>query len=131
MTEISIPEELYYTNTHEWIKIENDIGTIGITDYAQKELSDIVYVELPEVGKTFNQGDVLGTLEAVKAVSDYYAPISGTVIEVNENLKSQPDLVNKYPYEQGWLVKMKLAKLDEKSKLLNASQYKEIISTHE
>ncbi|MEO0072347.1 MAG: glycine cleavage system protein GcvH [candidate division WOR-3 bacterium] len=128
---MSIPEELYYTNTHEWIKIENDIGTIGITDYAQKELSDIVYVELPEVGKTFNQGDVLGTLEAVKAVSDYYAPISGTVIEVNENLKSQPDLVNKYPYEQGWLVKMKLAKLDEKSKLLNASQYKEIISTHE
>ncbi|MCX7757368.1 MAG: glycine cleavage system protein GcvH [candidate division WOR-3 bacterium] len=128
MTEVVIPEELYYTNTHEWIRIENDLGTIGITDYAQKELSDIVYIELPENGKTFNRGDVLGTLEAVKAVSDFYAPVSGVVIEVNDNLKTQPDLVNKMPYGDGWLVKIKLTKPDELSMLLKASQYKEIIT---
>lgn len=125
---IIIPNELKYTNTHEWVHTDNDIATIGITDYAQKELSDIVYVELPEINKIVKQGDVLGTIEAVKAVSDFYAPISGTVIEVNSELKSAPEIINKEPYTKGWMVKIKMSVSDELSKLLNAEEYKKLIS---
>ncbi len=130
MADSLIPKELKYTNTHEWLRVEGDIATIGITDYAQKELSDIVYVDLPEVGKTINQGDVLGTIEAVKAVSDFYTPISGTVIECNTELKNVPDLVNKEPYDKGWMVKIKMSDTSEMSKLLSAEDYEKIIKTH-
>ncbi|MEO0092330.1 MAG: glycine cleavage system protein GcvH [candidate division WOR-3 bacterium] len=123
-----IPNELKYTNTHEWIRVDNDIGIIGITDYAQRELSDIVYVELPEVNKVVNQGDVLGTIEAVKAVSDFYSPVSGTVMEVNSELKSAPELVNKEPYVKGWMVKIKITNPQELDSLLNAEQYRKTIS---
>ncbi len=128
LKDIIIPNELKYTNTHEWIRVDNDIGIIGITDYAQRELSDIVYVELPEVNKVVNQGDVLGTIEAVKAVSDFYSPVSGTVMEVNSELKSAPELVNKEPYVKGWMVKIKITNPQELDSLLNAEQYRKTIS---
>jgi glycine cleavage system H protein len=128
MENVIIPEDLYYTETHEWLKVEGDTGIVGITDYAQKELSDIVYVDLPEIGKNFNRGDVLGTLEAVKAVSDFYIPVSATILEVNEELKANPALINKDPYGNGWLVKIKLTNPQEVSTLLNAAQYEKIIT---
>lgn len=130
MADTLIPKELKYTNTHEWLKIEGDTAIIGITDYAQKELSDIVYVELPEPGKTLNQGDVLGTIEAVKAVSDFYTPISGTIIELNQELKTAPDLVNKEPYDKGWMVKIKMSNPSEITKLLSADEYEKITVAH-
>ncbi|MBS4015121.1 MAG: glycine cleavage system protein GcvH [Candidatus Latescibacteria bacterium] len=130
MADTLIPQELKYTNTHEWIKVEGDTVTMGITDYAQKELSDIVYVELPEAGKSLNQGDVVGTIEAVKAVSDFYSPISGTVIECNTELKTTSDLINKEPYGKGWMVKIKMSKPDELSNLLDATGYEKITVAH-
>ncbi len=130
MADTLIPKELKYTNTHEWLKIEGDTAIMGITDYAQKELSDIVYVDLPEPGKTLNQGDVLGTIEAVKAVSDFYTPISGTIIESNQDLKATPDLVNKEPYGKGWMVKIKVTNTSEISNLLDAEAYEKTIAAH-
>lgn len=127
MADTLIPKELKYTDTHEWLKIEGDMAIIGITDYAQKELSDIVYVDLPKPGKTLNQGDVLGTIEAVKAVSDFYTPISGTIIETNQELKTAPDLVNKEPYGKGWMVKIKMSNTQELSKLLSSEDYEKSI----
>ncbi|MEO0082987.1 MAG: glycine cleavage system protein GcvH [candidate division WOR-3 bacterium] len=129
MADTLIPKELKYTNTHEWLKIENEIGVIGITDYAQHELSDIVYVDLPEINKSVNQGDVLGSIEAVKAVADFYSPISGIVIEINTELKTAPDLVNKDPYQKGWLVKIKIADVSELKNLLDADAYQRLISS--
>lgn len=130
MSDTLIPQELKYTNTHEWVKVEGDTAIVGITDYAQKELSDIVYVELPEPGKTLNQGDVLGTIEAVKAVSDFYSPVSGTVIESNTELKTTSDLINKEPYGKGWMVKIKISKSDELSSLLDANAYEKNTVAH-
>ncbi len=130
MADTLIPQELKYTNTHEWVKIEGDTAIVGITDYAQKELSDIVYVELPEAGKSLNQGDVLGTIEAVKAVSDFYSPVSGTIIESNADLKTTPDLINKEPYVKGWMVKIRMSKMDESSNLLNSQAYEKITIPH-
>ncbi|MEO0074661.1 MAG: glycine cleavage system protein GcvH [candidate division WOR-3 bacterium] len=128
MADTLIPKDLKYTNTHEWLKIEGDIAIVGITDYAQKELSDIVYVELPETGKVIKQGDVLGTIEAVKAVSDFYSPVSGTVIASNNELKNAPDLVNKDPYGKGWMVKIQLTDPSEITSLLDSDQYEKNIS---
>jgi glycine cleavage system H protein len=130
MAETLIPKDLKYTNTHEWLKIEGDIAVMGITDFAQKELSDIVYVDLPKTGKILNQSDVLGTIEAVKAVSDFYTPISGTIVESNQELKTAPDLVNKEPYGKGWMVKIKVADASELSELLNADAYEKITVAH-
>ena len=130
MADTLIPKELKYTNTHEWLRLEVDIATIGITDYAQKELSDIVYVDLPEAGKTLNQGDVLGTIEAVKAVSDFYTPISGAILESNQVLKTTPALVNKEPYGKGWMVKIKVSNSSELSGLLSAEDYEKITIAH-
>jgi len=130
MADIIIPKDLKYTNTHEWVKVENDTATMGVTDYAQKELSDIVFVDLPEVGKTVNQGDVLGTIEAVKAVSDFYSPVSGTVTESNQDLKSAPDLTNKEPYGKGWMVKIKVANKSDLDKLLDATTYEKTTVAH-
>jgi len=130
MAETLIPKDLKYTNTHEWLKIEGDTAVMGITDYAQKELSDIVYVDLPENGKMLKQGDVLGTIEAVKAVSDFYIPISGIILESNLQLKTAPELVNKEPYGKGWMVKIKVADASELSELLNADAYEKITVAH-
>ena len=121
------PKDLKYSEEHEWIRVEDNIGVVGITDYAQGELGDVVYVELPEIGKKVNQGEVLGTIEAVKAVSELYSPASGEVIEINHNLEDEPALVNQFPYSDGWLVKIKLSNPDELSNLMDESGYKEMI----
>lgn len=121
------PEELQYTKEHEWIRINGDVGTVGITDYAQSELGDIVFVVLPNVGKQVKQGESFGSVEAVKAVSDLYAPVSGEVTEVNPELEKKPELVNKDPYYNGWMVKVRIKDKSELSKLLDAKHYRELI----
>ena len=118
-----VPKELKYTKTHEWIRVEGDTATIGITDFAQGELSDIVFVELAAKGKALQQNDAFGTVEAVKAVSDVYSPVSGEVIDINEDLKTAPDTLNKDPYGKGWMVKIKLANPAEVNSLLKPADY--------
>lgn len=125
---MNIPKEVIYTKDHEWIKIEGDIAIVGITDYAQSELGDIVYVELPEIGVEVNQGDSFGTIEAVKAVSDLYMPLSGEVIEVNKSLNDAPEKINKDPYKEGWMIKIKISDLSEKGDLLDSNQYEDLIN---
>ncbi len=120
---MNIPKELRYTEEHEWAKAEGDIATIGITDYAQGELGDVVYVELPAVGDSFGQNDVFGSIEAVKAASDLYCPLSGKVVEVNGNLSDIPETINKDPYGDGWMIKLKLADASEMENLLDAAGY--------
>jgi len=124
---MNIPQELKYTNDHEWIRIENDIATIGITDFAQSELGDIVYVDIETVGETIEQNEVFGSVEAVKTVSDLFMPISGEVLEFNENLEDAPESVNKDPYGEGWIIKVKLADNSQIDSLLDAAKYKEVI----
>ncbi|MCS7228448.1 MAG: glycine cleavage system protein GcvH [Candidatus Kryptonium sp.] len=125
---MQFPENLKYTKEHEWIRIEDDsIGVVGITDYAQSELGDIVYVDLPAIGKTVKQLESFGTIEAVKAVSDLFSPISGEIIEVNEKLKDSPDLINKDPYGEGWIIKIKIKDLSELDNLLSAEDYRKLI----
>lgn len=124
---MNIPQELKYTNDHEWIRIENDIATIGITDFAQSELGDIVYVDIETVGETIEQNEVFGSVEAVKTVSDLFMPISGEVLEFNENLEDAPESVNKDPYGEGWIIKVKLADNSQIDNLLDAAKYKEVI----
>jgi glycine cleavage system H protein len=123
-----VPEELYYTKEHEWLKIENDKCRVGITDYAQKSLHEVVYVDLPNVGKALTQNAVLGTVESVKAVSELYSPVSGEIIQRNEELVNSPELVNKQPYGTGWIVLVKPSRLqDELKALLNAQGYAEFL----
>ena len=122
-----VRDDLYYTKEHEWAKVEGDTAIVGITDYAQSELGDILYVELPDVGKTVSAGDVLATVEAVKAVSDVYAPLSGEVIEVNEALSTTPEVINKDPYGEGWMVKIKISNPDEVNQLLSPADYRNLI----
>lgn len=124
---MNIPSNLQYTKDHEWVKIENGVATIGITDFAQGELGDIVFVELPEVGKSFNAGDTFGTIEAVKTVTDLFSPISGNIVAINEGLDNDPGKVNSDPYGDGWLVKIRLSDPDEKDGLLSSIAYEEII----
>ena len=124
---MNFPETLKYTKEHEWIKIDGDTGTIGITDYAQGELGDVVFVELPSIGKVVKAHDTFGTIEAVKAVSDLYAPVSGSIIEVNKELEKTPEIVNKDPYNAGWMAKVKLTNLAEVAALLDAKAYKALI----
>ena len=121
------PENFRYTKEHEWVLVEGDTGTIGITDYAQGELGDVVFVELPAVGKSVKQHESLGTIEAVKAVSDIYAPVSGTITEVNKDLSATPELVNKDPYGKGWMVKMKLANPAELKSLHDEKAYQALV----
>ncbi len=123
-----IPKELRYTKTHEWVRVEGDTATVGITDFAQQQLSDIVYVDLAGIGKKVNQGDTFGTIEAVKAISDLYAPLTGEVIAVNEDLKNTPDLVNKEPYGKGWMVKIRIADTNQLKNLLDAKGYEDLVS---
>lgn len=122
-----IPEDLKYTKQHEWIKIESNTAVFGITDYAQSEMGDITFVELPEKGNKLNQSQTLSTLESVKAASDIYTPLSGQVIEVNEQLANSPELINQSPYEKGWICKIKLSSPDQISGLMDSNTYKEYI----
>jgi len=124
---MNIPSNLQYTKDHEWVKIENGVATIGITDFAQGELGDIVFVELPEVGKSFNAGDTFGTIEAVKTVTDLFSPISGNIVAINEGLDNDTGKVNSDPYGDGWLVKIRLSDPDEKDELMSSIAYEEII----
>lgn len=117
------PKDLKYTKEHEWVKEEQGVATIGITDYAQGELGDIVFVELPEVGAKVSQADAFGTIEAVKAVSDLFSPVTGEVIEVNSELTDSPEVINGDPYGKGWMIKVKVSKPDELNDLLSAAEY--------
>ena len=126
----NIIDGLKYTKEHEWIKTEGDVAVQGITDYAQSELSDIVMIEPPAVGRTVKAGEAVGTIEAVKAVSDIYAGVSGEVVETNDKVVADPAIVNKDPYGEGWLYKVKIAEQKEMDTLLSAEQYKELIAKH-
>ena len=121
-----IPENLLYTKDHEWVSIDNDIATIGITDYAQSELGDIIFIEFPNVDDIFNNEDVFGTIEAVKTVADLFSPIKGSILEINNKLENNPELANNDPYGEGWIVKMKIHDNNEKN-LLNHKNYAKII----
>lgn len=123
---MNIPAELKYTNDHEWIRVEDGVGTIGVTAHAQGELGDVVYVDIPDASATVAKGDTFGTIEAVKTVADLYAPVSGQIIEVND-VNGAPDVVNSDPYGGGWLVKIRLTDTSELDGLLNADQYKALI----
>ncbi len=125
---MNIPKDLLYTEEHEWVAMEDGIATIGITDYAQGELGDVVFVELPAAGTVVKQMESFGTIEAVKAVSDLFAPLSGEVTEVNELLGDQPELVNKDPYGDGWMIKIKISEASELDSLLKSDVYKNKIS---
>lgn len=126
-SEGSIPEELRYSEKHEWISIEGDIGTVGISDYAQSELGDIVFVELPQVGEILEQGQVFGAVEAVKTVEDIYSPVSGEVVEVNDSLEEAAEQVNADPYGAGWMVRIRLSNIQEVDTLLSASDYGSLV----
>ncbi len=125
---MNIPSELKYTKDHEWIKIDGDIATVGITDFAQSELGDIVYVEVETVGEELEQEEVFGTVEAVKTVSDLFLPLTGEIIEFNETLEDDPELVNSDPYGEGWMVKIKISDVSQIDGLLTADGYKELIA---
>ena len=122
-----VPAELKYLSTHEWVLIEDDVATVGITDHAQEALGDLVYVELPEVGSSIAAGDSVGVIESVKAASDTYAPISGEVVEVNEELEGAPERINSDPYGDGWMYKVKMEDPEEVGDLLDAEAYTESI----
>ena len=124
---MNIPEELKFTNDHEWIKIDGDEVTVGITDFAQKELGDIVFVEVETEGEELKKEETFGTIEAVKTVSDMFMPVGGKVIEFNEELEAAPELINQDPYGKGWIIKIKISNHDEVNDLLDATQYKEIV----
>ena len=125
------PEDLHYTQSHEWVRIDGDVGTIGITDYAQKELGEIVYLELPEVGHVFNADEEFGTVESVKAVSELFTPLSGEIVEVNKSAIAEPGIVNDDPFGDGWLIKMKLSTDEEVGKLMSAEDYANYVQQEE
>jgi glycine cleavage system H protein len=125
---MNIPADLKYTKDHEWVKIDGDVATVGITDFAQSELGDIVYVEIETVGEEINQEEVFGSVEAVKTVSDLFMPISGEIIEFNDELEKDPEAVNKDPYGKGWMIKIKIKDNSELENLLDASEYEKIIA---
>lgn len=124
---MSYPETLRYTKDHEWVRLEGDIATIGITDFAQRELGDIVYVEVETIGKALNAGDVFGTVEAVKTVSDLFLPIDGEVTELNDALTNAPELVNTDPYGEGWMIKMKVSDPAAVEALMDAAGYEALV----
>ena len=124
---MNVPKELFYTKEHEWAKIEGDTATIGITDYAQHQLGDIVYVEFVDAGKEVKQTERIGTIESVKAVSDIFSPLSGVIVEVNEFLKEHPEMINQEPYGKGWMVKLKIKDRAEIQSLMKADEYEKYI----
>jgi glycine cleavage system H protein len=121
----SYPDDLYYTKDHEWIRVDGDRGTVGITDHAQNQLGDVVYVELPAVGSTYAGGDAFGSVESVKAVSELYLPVAGKVLEANAALTDRPELVNSDPHGEGWMVVVQLDKPDDTSSLMRAADYEQ------
>jgi len=125
---MNVPNDLLYTSDHEWVSVEGNVATVGITDFAQSELGDIVFVEFPELNSTVEKGQSTGSIEAVKTVADLYMPLSGTVIAANENLDINPEAVNDTPYDDGWMVKIEIANQDEISDLLTATAYNDLIS---
>ena len=124
---MNVPANLKYTNEHEWIRVEGEIAYVGITDYAQSELGEIVFVEVETVGETISEGEVFGTVEAVKTVSDLYLPIDGIILEFNEELEDEPELVNNDPYGKGWMVKIEVKNLAQLDSLLSATDYETLI----
>ena len=124
------PGNLKYTDSHEWVKSDGDIATAGVTDYAQSELGEIVFVELPKVGSKFDKGEVLGSIESYKTVSDLMCPVSGEVVEVNSTLTGSPQFVNESAFEQGWMVKLKMTDPAELDKLMSAEQYETVLKEH-
>jgi len=125
---MQVPDDLHYTKDHEWVRVEGDIATVGITDYAQTQLGDIVYVELPQVGDKVSAHAPFGTVEAVKAVSDIISPLSGEIVEVNEDLASTPEKIKASPYGDGWMIKIKISDAGEAGSLLKAADYEGIIA---
>lgn len=125
------PDELRYTQSHEWVRVDGEIGTIGITDHAQKELGEIVYVELPEVGHVFNADEEFGTVESVKAVSELFTPVSGEVVQVNQAAVGEPGIINDDPLGDGWMIKLKLSTDQEIEKLMSAEEYEEYVRAEE
>jgi glycine cleavage system H protein len=125
---LNIPAELEYTRTHEWVRREGDVATVGITDHAQEELGDVVFIELPEEGASFDAGDSFGTIESVKAVSDLYTPVGGEVVEVNETLNDSPERVNEDPYGGGWMIRLRIS---DEGELLSADEYGQLLEEEE
>ena len=126
-SKMNIPNNLKYTKNHEWIRVENGEAYIGLTDYAQNELGDIVFIEVETVGETLNKEEAFGTIEAVKTVSDMFMPVTGEILEFNEELESSPEIVNSDPYDKGWIIKIKLSDAAEFDELLDADAYRELI----
>ena len=124
---MNIPENLKYTKDHEWVLVEGDTATVGVTDFAQSELGDIVYVEVDTLDQTLNKDEVFGTVEAVKTVSDLFLPMSGKIVEFNESLSDAPESINESPYEQGWIIKVEVSNPDEINDLLNSNDYSALI----
>ena len=124
---MNFPQNLKYTNEHEWIRVEGDIAYVGITDYAQEQLGDIVFVDIPTVGETLEAGETFGTIEVVKTISDLFLPLAGEILEQNEALEENPELVNKDPYGKGWIIRIKISDPSELDNLLDAEGYKAII----
>jgi glycine cleavage system H protein len=122
---MAVPNDLYYAKTHEWLRIDENTATVGITDFAQSQLSDITFVELPDVGREVEAGDEVAVVESVKAASDIYAPVAGTIVEVNGDLEDSPDMINASPYDAGWLFKIELRKEEDVDNLMSAEEYAE------
>lgn len=124
---MNVPSDLLYTKDHEWLRVEGNVGYVGVTDFAQGELGDIVFVEIETVGETLNKEEVFGTIEAVKTVSDMFMPVSGEILEVNPEIEATPDVINKDPYNKGWMVKIKISNQAEVEELLSAEKYKALL----
>ena len=127
----NVPEDLHYSKDHEWIRVEGDVGTIGITDHAQNSLGDVVYVELPKVGESFSAHESFGSVESVKAVSEIFTPVGGEVTEVNESLQDEPEKVNADPYGEGWMIRVRMSSPGEVDSLLNAAEYEDFTKAEE
>ncbi len=121
------PDENLYTKDHEWISVQGNVGTVGITDFAQHELGDVVYVDLPEVGDTFEANEPFGSVESVKAVSEVFSPVSGEVIEVNASLENEPELINQSPHQKAWMIKIRITNTEELKELLSSEEYEEYL----
>lgn len=126
---MNVLDNLFYTKDHEWIKIEGNLGTMGITDHAQSALGDVTFIELPKAGNTYKKSSIIATVESVKAASDVYSPMSGKVIKVNDELKKSPEIINQSPYDSAWFCVLELSDLKEKDGLMNASAYKDYLKT--
>lgn len=124
---MNVPKDLYYTRTHEWVRLVDDVAVVGITDYAQEQLGDLTFVELPAPDETVSAHDEVAVIESVKAASDVYAPVGGTIIEVNEALNDRPEMINGDPYGTGWMFKIQISKLSDVKQLLNADDYEEVL----